>query len=136
MVTPNHTNPQETSANIFQFFMTFVFWFLPSLLWKKTTVFGLPIPGAQTEGEEERLDVLSERVTGVLHSLADSGPADIYNRVLCPTCILQIVLCNTLVVSQGHNWTKISFYSGYFQYLAQMIFWSTASLLPPSLPFG
>ena len=78
--------------------MTFVFWFLPSLLWKKTTLFGFPIPGAKS-GEEERLEVLSERVTGVLHSLADSGPADIYNRVLCPTCIVQIVLCNTLVVS-------------------------------------
>ena len=78
--------------------MTFVFWFLPSLLWKKSTLFGVPIPGAKS-GEEERLEVLSERVGGVLQSLADSGPADVYNRVLCPTCIVQIVICNTLVVS-------------------------------------
>ena len=101
---------------MFQFLMTFVFWFLPSLLWKKTAVFGVPIPGAQSE--EERVDELSERVAGVLHSLADSGPADLYNRVLCPTCIVQIVTINSMV------------------YLAQMIFWSTTSLLPPTLPFG
>ena len=116
--------------------MTFVFWFLPSLLWKKTSLFGVPIPGAQSE-ETESLEVLSERVTGVLHSLADSGPADIYNRVLCPTCIVQIVLCNTLVVSPQSELNQQNFdLFFYFQYLAQMIFWSSAALLPPTFPFG
>ena len=118
--------------------MTSVFWFLPSLLWKKSSLFGVPIPGSQS-GEEERLEELSERVGGVLTSLADSGPADLYNRLLCPTCIVQIVLCNTLVVSltqHSHSQSQLTPTSRYFQYLAQMIFWSTISLLPPTLPFG
>ena len=82
----------STANTSLQFLMTFFFWFLPSLLWKK--------PLAVERGQaEERLTELSERVTGVYQSLAESGLADIYNRVLCPTCIAQIVIINSMVVS-------------------------------------
>ena len=40
-----------------------------------------------------------ERVTGVYTALVDSGLGDLYNRVLCPTCIVQILIINTMVVS-------------------------------------
>ena len=39
-----------------------------------------------------------ERVSGIVSALADSGVADIYNRVLCPTCIVQIIFINTMLV--------------------------------------
>ena len=35
---------------------------------------------------------------GVVTALVTAGPADLYNRVLCPTCILQIIAINTLLV--------------------------------------
>ena len=84
--------------------MTSVFWFLPSLLWKK------PLVGGGGPQSEEKLTELTERVTGVYQSVTESGLADIYNRVLCPTCILQIVLCNTLVVSQTTEHQPTSLY--------------------------
>ena len=34
----------------------------------------------------------------MLTALVTVGPADLYNRVLCPTCILQIIAINTLLV--------------------------------------
>ena len=90
--------------------ITASFWFLPSLLWKKTHLMGFPIPGSQPS---ERLEVdvvrlsqgaeqaeAEERLGGVVTALVDSGLGDIYNRVLCPTCILQIVIINTMVVSR------------------------------------
>ena len=40
-----------------------------------------------------------ERVSGIVSALADRGMADIYNRVLCPTCIVQIIFINTMLVS-------------------------------------
>ena len=66
---------------------------------------GFPIPGSQPS---ERLEVdvvrlsqgAEERLGGVVTALVDSGLGDIYNRVLCPTCILQIVIINTMVVSR------------------------------------
>ena len=39
------------------------------------------------------------RVAGVYTALVDSGLGDLYNRVLCPTCIVQILIINTMVVS-------------------------------------
>jgi len=53
-----------------------------------------------------------ERVSGIVSALADRGMADIYNRVLCPTCIVQIIFINTML------------------FTAQMIFWSTITFLP------
>ena len=81
--------------------ITASFWFLPSLLWKKTHLLGLPIPGSQpSERLEVNIDDLGqERLGGVVTALVDSGVGDIYNRVLCPTCILQIIIINTMVVS-------------------------------------
>lgn len=86
--------------------ITATFWLLPSMLWKKSHLLGLPIPGSQLS---ERLEVnvvelsegveAEERLGGVVTALVDSGLGDIYNRVLCPTCILQIVIINTMVVS-------------------------------------
>ena len=82
--------------------MTFLFWFLPSLLWKKSLL--------SDQSREVRLVELSEdlhsaeeRVSGIYQSLVESGGADIYNRVLCPTCIAQIVTINTMVVSTGSS---------------------------------
>ena len=90
-----------------QFMITATFWLLPSLLWKKSHLLGLPIPGSQPS-ERLELDVVElsqgaeadERLSGVFTALVDSGLGDIYNRVLCPTCILQIVIINTMVVSE------------------------------------
>ena len=102
----------------FQFLITATFWFLPSLLWKKTHLLAVvPIPGAGA-GKVDSLDMspditrlplsldtmdtldrAEERVTGVYTALVDSGLGDLYNRVLCPTCIVQIVIINTMVVS-------------------------------------
>ena len=89
-----------------QFMITATFWLLPSMLWKKSHFLGLQIPGSQPS---ERLEVdvvqlsqgaeAEERLGGVVTALVDSGLGDIYNRVLCPTCILQIVIINTMVVS-------------------------------------
>ena len=86
--------------------ITATFWLLPSLFWKKSHLLGLPIPGSQPS---ERLEVgevglshvaqAEERLGGVVTALVDSGVGDIYNRVLCPTCIMQIVIINTMVVS-------------------------------------
>ena len=47
----------------------------------------------------DTLDRAEERVTGVYTALVDSGLGDLYNRVLCPTCIVQILIINTMVVS-------------------------------------
>ena len=103
-----------------QFLITATFWFLPSLLWKKTHLLAVvPIPGAGAgAGKVDSLDMspditrlplsldtmdtldrAEERVTGVYTALVDSGLGDLYNRVLCPTCIVQIVIINTMVVS-------------------------------------
>ena len=71
---------------------------------------GFPIPGSQPT-ERLGVDVVrlsqgaeqaeaEERLGVVVTALVDSGLGDIYNRVLCPTCILQIVIINTMVVSR------------------------------------
>ena len=73
---------------------------------------------------------------GVVTALVTAGPADLYNRVLCPTCILQIIAINTLLVGKTPNKlietkTKTkSFKRFYFQFSAQLLFWSTVTLLP------
>ena len=90
--------------------MTFLFWFLPSLLWKKS------VAGSQSKEERlaelsQDLDTAQERVTGVYHSLVESGAGDLYNRLLCPTCIAQIVTINTMVVSQHQHSMFISIIS-------------------------
>ena len=93
--------------------ITATFWLLPSLLWKKSHLLGLAIPGSQPSERLELAEVnlshgaeAEERLTGVVTALVDSGLGDIYNRVLCPTCIMQIVIINTMVVSglkHSHN---------------------------------
>ena len=49
------------------------------------------------------VDNAQERVTGIYTALVDSGAGDIYNRVLCPTCIVQIIIINSMVVGVQHN---------------------------------
>ena len=39
-----------------------------------------------------------DRVSGIVTALVDSGAGDIYNRLLCPTCIVQIIIINTMIV--------------------------------------
>ena len=87
--------------------ITATFWLLPSLLWKKSDLLGLTIPGSQPSERLEAGQVdlspgaeAEERLGGVVTALVDSGLGDIYNRVLCPTCIMQIVIINTMVVSR------------------------------------
>merc|ERR1711974_423283 len=79
------TNPTVVARNLFVctslFLMTFLFWFLPSLLWKKS------VAGSQSKEERlaelsQDLDTAQERVTGVYHSLVESGVEDLYNRLL------------------------------------------------------
>ena len=82
--------------------MTFLFWFLPSLLWKKSLLSDQSREVRLVEPSED-LDSAEERVSGIYQSLVESGGADIYNRVLCPTCIAQIVTINTMVVSTGSS---------------------------------
>ena len=87
--------------------ITASFWYLPSLLWQKSHILGIiPIPGASPRADDD-LDQLTdevheavaeERVSGIITSLVDSGMGDIYNRVLCPTCIVQIIIINTMAV--------------------------------------
>ena len=84
--------------------ITATFWLLPSLFWKKSHLLGLPIPGSQPSerlevGEVSHAAEAEERLGGGVTALVDSGVGDIYNRVLCPTCIMQIVIINTMVVS-------------------------------------
>ena len=85
-----------------------------------------------------------ERVTGVYTALVDSGLGDLYNRVLCPTCIVQILIINTMVVSGAVCRyiyiisiisTLLSLSSSTFQFIGKMIFWGLTSSMPASLPF-
>ena len=75
--------------------------------------------------------------SGVVTALVTAGPADLYNRVLCPTCILQIIAINTLLVR--YNLLTLQFPLKtilcqyiwfFFQFSAQLLFWSTVTLLP------
>lgn len=79
--------------------MTFLFWFLPSLLWKKSLIGNQSREVSLAELSEDLLTA-EERVSGIYQSLVESGSGDIYNRVLCPTCIAQIITINTMVVSR------------------------------------
>ena len=86
-----------------------------------------------------------ERVTGVYTALVDSGLGDLYNRVLCPTCIVQILIINTMVVSGAVcryiyvisiiSTFLLSLSSSTFQFIGKMIFWGLTSSMPASLPF-
>ena len=85
-----------------------------------------------------------ERVTGMYTALVDSGLGDLYNRVLCPTCIVQILIINTMVVSAVCRYIYvISIISTFllslslstFQFIGKMIFWGLTSSMPASLPF-
>ena len=71
----------------------------------------IPIPGApvilnRDDAEhDDAIDAVTvkvhkaeERVTGIYTALVDRGLGDIYNRVLCPTCIVQIIVINSMVV--------------------------------------
>ena len=95
--------------------ITASFWYLPSLLWQKSHILGIvPIPGANPRADTDLdtlagdvgqavdhlgQDVIQDRVAGIVTALVDSGIGDIYNRVLCPTCIAQILIINTMTVS-------------------------------------
>jgi len=57
-------------------------------------------------------DFADEKTIGVVASVVERGPADIYNRLLCPTCVLQIIAINTLLFS------------------AQLLFWCVVTVLP------
>ena len=46
----------------------------------------------------DTVDTAEERVSGILSAIANRGVADIYNRVLCPTCVVQIIFINTMLV--------------------------------------
>ena len=109
------------TLSLLQFMITASFWYLPSLLWQKSHILGIvPIPGAHPRvghdldtladhvGHAVHLDYVDhavhtdhaqDRVAGIVTSLVDSGMGDIYNRVLCPTCIAQIIIINTMTVS-------------------------------------
>ena len=92
----------------------------------------------------DTLDRAEERVTGVYTALVDSGLGDLYNRVLCPTCIVQILIINTMVVSAVCRYIYftsiistflLSLSSSTFQFIGKMIFWGLTSSMPASLPF-
>jgi len=114
-ITNFFMNPQTVARNMIVctsfFLITSTFWFLPSLLWKKS----LLLPNSKEDSLTDLSDKVTsseERVSGIVSAIADSGTADIYNRLFCPTCIVQIVFINTML------------------FAAQMIFWSTVTFLP------
>merc|ERR1712233_154323 len=114
-------NPKTVSRNLMVcsgfFLLTASFWLIPSFLWKSSLA-----SDREDDRDVNRLDMvvnsanthphLQEKTSGVVTALVTAGPADLYNRVLCPTCILQIIAINTLLFS------------------AQLLFWSTVTLLP------
>ena len=89
----------KTSLNLnLQFLITSTFWFLPSLLWKKSLIQSISKDDSQEFLSTEVMDTSEERIGGIVSALANTGLADIYNRVLCPTCIVQIIFINTMLV--------------------------------------
>ena len=80
---------------MFQFLITSTFWFLPSLLWKKTLFLPSEKEYFLSSPSEEDAE---ERISGIVSAIANSGMEDIYNRLLCPTCIVQIIFINTMLV--------------------------------------
>ena len=80
---------------LFQFVITSLFWFFPSLFWK-TSLLADP---AKDENSLEFLPNSEDRILGVVAAVENTGVDDIYNRVLCPTCIVQIIFINTMLVS-------------------------------------
>ena len=106
----------------FQFLITSTFWFLPSLLWKKSFVQSISKNDSQEPLTTEVVDTSEERIGGIVSVLANRGLADVYNRVLCPTCIVQIIFINTMLVRtqilyktdscHSHFSSQLSWYSG------------------------
>ena len=82
----------------FQFLITSTFWFLPSLLWKKSLIQSISKNDSQEALTTEAVDTSEEKIGGIVSALANTGLADTYNRVLCPTCIVQIIFINTMLV--------------------------------------
>jgi len=111
-ITTFFTNPQTVARNLLVctsfFLITSTFWFLPSLMWKSSS----------TSKADSLVDITEtvytaeERVSGIVSAIANRGVADIYNRVLCPTCVVQIIFINTMLIT------------------AQLIFWSVITFLP------
>ena len=81
-------------CSYFKFLITSTFWFLPSLMWKSSST-------SKTDSLvdiTDKVDTAEERVSGIVSAIANRGVADIYNRVLCPTCVVQIIFINTMLV--------------------------------------
>merc|ERR1711915_598124 len=94
--------PQTVARNLLVctsfFLITSTLWFLPSLLWKKSLIQSISKDDSQEFLSTEVIDTSEERIGGIVSALANTGLADIYNRVLCPTCIVQIIFINTMLV--------------------------------------
>ena len=71
-----------------------------------------------------------DRVSGIVTALVDSGLGDIYNRVLCPTCIVQIIIINTMVVSVINIINLNIVTLVIFQFFGKLLFWGVTSSMP------
>lgn len=117
-------DPKNVARNLFVctsfFFVTATFWLIPSFFWKYSH-----LSEREDTKRNDLLDTVQnsltaadnalsadDRTSGIVNALVTRGPGDLYNRVLCPTCILQIIFINTLLFS------------------AQLLFWSIVTILP------
>ena len=59
----------------------------------------------EEEGEEEEGEA-EDRIIGLINTVKQVTMADLYSRVLCPTCIMQIIAINALSVISSLNSPK------------------------------
>ena len=70
----------------------------------------------------------SERLGGLPSNLAAADPVTLWNRLMCPQCILQIIGINTLNVSISRQIFAMAYFP--VQWVGRIIWWVVLSTIP------